>query len=290
MNSRGDMDLEDLGRLMAYLSPYVDGYTLSAGGGEFPSLTQGERLQMIRALEWLPREGRKIVFGVGHTCMREACDLARAAESHGVDALLFIPPYYYRPSVEAIRACLEELAAASELPIIYYDNPTHTRGPVAFDDLLRIFDGLPVVGVKMADPDPEKIKLQAPHPQYPGFCGLDKPVPEMWRAGAAGGFVNEPITLLPEVYHRAWSLFTGGQREEGLELLERVTMPFIHVASTGTDERYVTKWLLHRQGVLKNPPTVRAPQTPISPEREAALIEAYEAAVARAEPALAQPV
>ena len=283
MNGLGDVDLEDLGRLMAHLAPYVDGYTLSAGGGEFPSLTQGERLEMLRALSWLPREGKRIIFCVGSACMRDACELARAAEARGADALLFVPPFYYRPTLAGLRACLEELVAATALPIVYYDNPAHTRGPIPFDDLMRLFDGLPIVGVKMADP--AKISRLASHPQHPGFCGLDKPVPEMWRAGAAGALVNEPITLLPDVYHRAWSLFRGGEAEAGLRLLETITMPFIEVASTGMDERYVAKWLLHRQGVLKNPATVRPPQSGISPEREAALIQAYDAALQRAEAA-----
>jgi len=94
---------------------------------------------------------------VGAGNSREACDLARHAESHGAVAISAAPTTYFKPSSveDLIGYCKVIAAAAPTLPFYYYHIPGMTGCQVAVDDLYaRAVDEIPSFrGIKFSSTD-----------------------------------------------------------------------------------------------------------------------------------------
>lgn len=135
--------------------------------GEAPTLTDGEKITMIRRAKEFVGDGCTIIAGTGSNCTRHAVRLSQAAEQAGADGLLVVTPYYNKATPAGIYAHYAAIAEAVQIPIIVYNVPSRTGLDVpveVYRQLARIEN---IVGVKEASPDITKI------PQILASCGPD---------------------------------------------------------------------------------------------------------------------
>lgn len=135
--------------------------------GEAPTLTDGEKITMIRRAKEFVGDGCTIIAGTGSNCTRHAVRLSQAAEQAGADGLLVVTPYYNKATPAGIYAHYVAIAEAVQIPIIVYNVPSRTGLDVpveVYRQLARIEN---IVGVKEASPDITKI------PQILASCGPD---------------------------------------------------------------------------------------------------------------------
>ena len=93
-NAQGALDIDALGRHFSRLNASgIDTLLIMGSIGEFASLTQQERLQLIK--EARPLSPLKKVANVSATCIPDMLTLADAAWKSGYDAVMVLPPYYY---------------------------------------------------------------------------------------------------------------------------------------------------------------------------------------------------
>ena len=64
--------------------------------GEFASLTTEERKQVTERVVDAVNGKKTTIVGVSHTSFAEVVELAKHAKDCGADAVLIVPPYYYR--------------------------------------------------------------------------------------------------------------------------------------------------------------------------------------------------
>lgn len=79
--------------------------------------------------------------------------MARYCEDAGASALLVLPPYYIRPSLEGVCAHYSSIAEKVDLPIILYNNPARVGLNLGLDLLDRLADIEGVVGLKECERD-----------------------------------------------------------------------------------------------------------------------------------------
>ena len=94
--------------------------------GEFTSLSPEEHRRVI-ALYVSAAAGRvPVVAGVGSLTTAGAIDLVQHAERVGADAVMLVPPFYDPLDFATLKVFLADVAAATDLPIVYYNVPGAT--------------------------------------------------------------------------------------------------------------------------------------------------------------------
>ncbi|WP_205698198.1 4-hydroxy-tetrahydrodipicolinate synthase [Conexibacter sp. SYSU D00693] len=100
-----------------------DGFVVCGTTGEASTLTDEEHLGLI-ALACRERPaGATIVAGTGSNDTRHAVHLTAEATEAGADAVLSVTPYYNKPNLRGIRRHYEEVAAATDKPVVLYNIP-----------------------------------------------------------------------------------------------------------------------------------------------------------------------
>jgi 4-hydroxy-tetrahydrodipicolinate synthase len=152
-DARGRVDEEAAVRLMHHLLDHgSDGLVICGTTGEASTLTDEEHLGMIRLACEAAGERGTIIAGVGSNDTRHAVRLTERASTYGPDALLSVTPYYNRPSRRGIIRHYEEIARATELPIVLYNIPQRTGLDLPNDLLAELAQIENIVAVKQANP------------------------------------------------------------------------------------------------------------------------------------------
>ena len=129
-DSRGELDEDAAVRLMQYLLEHgSDGLVLCGTTGEGSTLSDEEKLRLIHLGVEEARSshaGSTIVAGVGSNDTRHAAELAERTSELRPDALLVVNPYYNKPSRRGIIRHFQEVARATDLPIVLYNIPQRT--------------------------------------------------------------------------------------------------------------------------------------------------------------------
>jgi 4-hydroxy-tetrahydrodipicolinate synthase len=100
------------------------GLVIAGSTGECPTLTDGEEIELLRAVRAEVGDEVLIVCGTGTNDTRHSCELTKMAAEAGADASLIVVPYYNKPNPAGIRAHFETVAAAvPDLPMVMYNIP-----------------------------------------------------------------------------------------------------------------------------------------------------------------------
>ena len=153
----------------------ADALSPLGSSGEFAALDDGQRKAVLeKALE--ANAGRlPVVAGTAHCTTAGAVALARHAERAGADALLVVPPYYMAPTPSQVLVHYRRIAEAVSIPIVLYHNIPLTAVDLKTDHLAGLFDEGAIGGVKMSNPEPDRIcaLLQATGGRLKVYAGID---------------------------------------------------------------------------------------------------------------------
>lgn len=149
----GNVDADSFVALMHHLAAHgTEGFVVCGTTGEAATLTDEEHLGLIELAVKERPAGVSIIGGTGSNDTVHAVKLTRRATEIGVDATLSVTPYYNRPSPLGIRRHFEEVAKATDRPIILYNIPIRTgvnMPPVLLEELAQIDH---VEGLKQSNP------------------------------------------------------------------------------------------------------------------------------------------
>lgn len=164
-----------------------DGLVVCGTTGESATLTDGEKLDVIRAVSEAVTV--PVVAGTTSNDTAHSVELTRAAASCGAAGVLAVTPYYNRPSQAGIAAHFRAVAGATELPVMLYDIPFRTGRKIATDVLVGLAgDVTNIVAVKDSAGDlagTARLIAQAPA-GFEVYCGEDKVNLPMLALGAVG--------------------------------------------------------------------------------------------------------
>jgi len=140
--------------LMHHLAAHgSDGFVVCGTTGEASTLTDEEHLRVVELAIAQRPAGVSITAGVGSNDTRHAVELTERATALGVDAVLSVTPYYNRPNRRGIVRHYEEIARATDKPIILYNVPSRVVVDVPNDLLAELAQLDNVEYVKQANND-----------------------------------------------------------------------------------------------------------------------------------------
>lgn len=133
-----------------------DGVVVSGTTGESPSLSDAEKIELLRAVKQaIP--GKSVVAGTGSNDTHHSVELSKLAMKAGADALLAVVPYYNKPPQEGMY---QHFKAISEVgPTIMYNIQGRTAVNMTAATTLRCAELPGIIGVKEASGDLDQIGL-----------------------------------------------------------------------------------------------------------------------------------
>lgn len=112
----------------AGVSAGAGGVFSACGTGEFHALDTDEAIAVTASAVDAVAGRVPVIAGAGGS-VRHAARLARAAEENGADGILLLPPYLVAGPAHGLRAYVEEVVAASSLPVILYHRANAQYSP-----------------------------------------------------------------------------------------------------------------------------------------------------------------
>src|ERR1700731_4206034 len=133
-----------------------DGVVVSGTTGEAPSLTDDEKIELLKVVRHaIP--GKSVVSGTGGNDTHHSVKLSERAMKAGADALLAVVPYYNKPPQEGMY---QHFKAISEVgPTIMYNIQGRTAINMTAATTLRCAQLPGIIGVKEASGDLDQIGL-----------------------------------------------------------------------------------------------------------------------------------
>jgi 4-hydroxy-tetrahydrodipicolinate synthase len=207
----------------AQIAAGVDGLLVGGSTGEFCSIAEEERIVALRFC-CQAAAGRAPVYGnIGCISTRATVRLARQAEAEGVDFLVAVTPYYFRPSPEELAEHYIEICRASHLPVLAYRIPMFTGvdfPPHAARLIAAKCENF--VGLKDSSGDFAGVPAYAqavPDRRLAVFMGNDNVLLPALEAGAAG-VMSGGANIAPKLFIDMYRAFRQGRREEAVRLQE----------------------------------------------------------------------
>ncbi len=170
--------------------------------GESATLTHDEHKRCIEiAVEVCKGTATKVLAGAGSNATHEAIEIAKHAQSAGVDAIFSVSPYYNKPSQEGLYQHYKAIAeSVSELPFMLYNVPGRTGVDISADTTIRLFDDVAnIYGIKEATGSLERtVELLSRRPELKVFSGddaIDYPI----LANGGAGITSVTANLMPDL-------------------------------------------------------------------------------------------
>src|SRR4051794_8955118 len=183
----GSVDFDAFQALARYLVENgSDGVVVAGTTGESPTLSDAERLDLIRAALEAVGDQAAVVAGTGTYSTAHSVHLTEAAHELGASAFLIVTPYYNKPPQRGIVAHFEAVARASDRPIVVYNIPSRVVVNVEPETMSRLAEIDTVRAVKQANAD----LAEARHIVEIGldlYAGDDNLVQPFLELGGVGG-------------------------------------------------------------------------------------------------------
>lgn len=200
----GEVDHEALGALVDDLaSRGIDGLVPLGSTGEFTEFSPTERRAIISTVVTAVRGRVPVLAGVSGLSTRETGHLAEEAADAGADAVLVLPPLYWKVPDDLVFQHFRAVADAVDVPLVAYDFPGLTAQPLSPALLGRLAAEEPrVLGVKLTVRDIATITaaIAATRPHRADFAvvtGFEDLIPAAMWAGADGA-ISGLANVMPD--------------------------------------------------------------------------------------------
>lgn len=196
----GSLDLACARRLYEFLSDRVDGLLVAGTTGEFPALTEDERLVLIdTAIDVLGPD--RIIAHIGAPDAYRAARLAREACLLGASRIAAITPYYLAASPAEVTEYYLRIREAAPGPGLYaYIFPERTGLTVTPQQFCELANAVGLAGAKFSGVAARNVaECAAALPGVRIFSGDDSDLAATLRAGGAG-IISARTSAFPEVF------------------------------------------------------------------------------------------
>ena len=184
-DAKGRVDEEAAARLMHHLVEHgSDGLVVCGTTGEAPTLSDEEQLGLIGLAVQEVGDRTTIVAGAGSNDTRHVVHLTERATELGADAVLSVNPYYNKPNRRGIIRHFEEVAGATDKPVVLYNIPGRTAADMPNDLLAELAQIERVDYVKQANDE-----SLAPVDGLGIYAGNDHTLARTLDMGECGGIV-----------------------------------------------------------------------------------------------------
>lgn len=132
----------DEGRLNALVHHLIrngsDSIVVCGTTGEAPTLTDEEKVKVIRLA--VEAAGRRIpvIAGTGSNSTAATVSMTKRAEAAGADGVMLVAPYYNRPDQRGIAEHFKVAAENTKLPVMLYNVPGRTASRIEPETVIAL--------------------------------------------------------------------------------------------------------------------------------------------------------
>jgi 4-hydroxy-tetrahydrodipicolinate synthase len=197
-----------------------DGVVVYGPTGEAPTLSDGERLELLRTALDAIGDRATVIAGTGTYSTEHSINLTEQAHDTGAHGFLVVTPYYNKPPPRGIVAHFEAVAAASDRPVMVYNIPGRVAINIEPDTMARLAEIENVTAVKQANDDLDQARgiVELGLELYAGDDNLIHPFLEV---GGKGGVCVHTHVVGPRVKEMI-SRFRAGELDEAKQIDEEL--------------------------------------------------------------------
>ncbi|MGY0233063.1 dihydrodipicolinate synthase family protein [Longispora urticae] len=185
------------------------GVTPNGSLGEYSSLTDEERAQVVRTAVAAVGDNGVVVAGVSAPGSHQARLWTEQAAEAGAHGVLALPPTMYRANRSEVVAHFAEIAKVG-LPVMVYNNPIDTKVDLTPSVLAEIATLDNIVAVKEFSGDVRRVlEIREAAPGLDVVSGADDVVLESLLMGAVGWLAGFP-NVFPKESVELYTLATAG--------------------------------------------------------------------------------
>jgi len=245
--------------------------------GENASLTPQERESVIRAAKEAAAKRVPVLTGLAEISTENASRSAALFERFGAEGLMAFPSLAYMTDARETAAWFKSIAAASELPIMIYNNPIAYKVDVTPAVLRELADTPTIQCIKEESGDIRRVTdiFNALGDRFSVSCGVDDLIVESMALGATG-WVSGMTNAWPRECVALFALCAAGRFAEARKLYRLLT-PAFHL---DTHVKLVQYIKLAEHLVYGAPEWVRAPRLPLDGEERQRVSSIIEATIA----------
>jgi 4-hydroxy-tetrahydrodipicolinate synthase len=266
----GTVDHDAARRLAAYLLEHGShGLVVAGTTGECPTLTDGEEIELLKAVRAEVGDEALLICGTGTNDTRHSCELTKMAADAGADASLVVLPYYNKPNEAGIRAHFETVAAAvPELPMVMYNIPSRViinADPELLRELGQVDN---IVAVKQAN-DEELGPIEG----LTVLAGNDNTFLRVLEFGGGGG-ITVASHIVGDRMREMWEAAQTGDLDRARQIDAEITP--VYEATSVTTNPIPLKAALEMLGLCAD--RLRLPLVSADAEQRAAIKAGLDAA------------
>lgn len=230
MKQDGALNLAATGKhVEACIEAGCTGFVMLGTLGENSSLSVDEKASVVAAAADAANGRAPIIAGVAEYTTDLAIHSSKRMQQAGATGLMALPTMVYEQDAREAKAHFAELAAATDLPIMIYNNRVSYKvdlQPADFEDLANSKN---LVAVKESSHDSRRMTdmVNRLGDRYALYCGVDDLALENLMFGAVG-WVSGMANSFPAEAVELYNLAKAGRHEDALALY-RWFMPLLHL-------------------------------------------------------------
>lgn len=203
--------------------------------GEGATLTFNEKVALLETAVQAVGDRVPIIPGIAALSTADAVQLAQAAQEVGCSGLMVLPPYVYSTDWREMKAHVSTVIAATDLPVMLYNNPIAYRTDFVADQIAELaHEHSNLEAVKESSADVRRVTaLRALlGDRLEILVGVDDAIVEGIAAGAIGwiaGLVNAFPRESVELFNLALQVRDGTGDRAKLDALYHWFLPLLRL-------------------------------------------------------------
>ena len=216
------LDLEAMAEHTEFqLGAGVHGLIILGSLGENSTLSMDEKLQLTGFFVEQVNGRVPLLACIAESDTRQARFFASRAGALGVDGFMLLPPMRYPSDQHETMSYLQEVAAATELPFMLYNNPVAYGTDLSPADFETLAANPKFVAIKESSANTRRVPeiRRRTGDRFAIFCGVDDLAFECFTLGAVG-WVAGLVVAFPRETVRIYDLMCAGKWAEARQLYE----------------------------------------------------------------------
>lgn len=205
--------------IAAQVKAGVSGVILGGTLGEASSLTNDEKLILLDNAIEETNSTVAVIVNIAEQTTKSAVELVKILEARGANGLMLLPPMRYAADSRETLVYFKEVANATALPIMIYNNPVDYNIPVTIEMFEQLLALPNIAAVKESSRDitymtrlriafGDRLKI---------LSGVDNLALESLMMGA-DGWVAGLVCAFPAETVAIYKLIKAGRHQEALEI------------------------------------------------------------------------
>ncbi|XP_054722253.1 4-hydroxy-2-oxoglutarate aldolase, mitochondrial-like [Uloborus diversus] len=209
------------------------GYVILGSTGEFPYLSEEEKLTLVKYVKENVSSEKLIIVGTGNESTNGTVNLTNKMADVGASAALVVSPFFYkgRMTQDTLYDHYMKVADASKIPVILYSVPANTGIDLSAQLVVKLSHHPNIIGLKDSGGDIQKIGHIICKTKENGFQVLAGSAGFLYAGlcvGCVGGVLALANPLGPQVC-KLYELFHDDDHEQASYLQHLLIEPNLAV-------------------------------------------------------------